>query len=219
MQRVMKIAVLVAMVSASSACTDTDNEFSAGPLVPLAYDVFTPQDTPVDAVIFEGGDLQISNAVASPHQVTVDGGTLHVVPMPGYVGSFEVTYDLGDGGRTDHEELWVHVQRSDDDLQPHADDLDVTFHGRKDLTLPAHYGVGGNSLPDLFTFKVVTSPTHGALSGTGQLRTYTPNAAFVGDDAFTFTVTFAGSTSKPATMRLHVTAGSAPSASDLSISL
>ncbi|HEY0194647.1 MAG TPA: Ig-like domain-containing protein, partial [Kofleriaceae bacterium] len=117
------------------------------------------------------------------------------------------------------EELWVHVQRSGDDLQPHADDLDVTFHGRKDLTLPAHYGVGGNSLPDLFTFMVVTSPTHGSLSGTGQLRTYTPSAGFVGDDAFTFTVTFAGSTSKPATVHLHVTAGSAPSASDLSISL
>ena len=39
---------------------------------------------------------------------------------------------------------------------------------------------------DPLTFSVVTSPTHGALSGTAPNLTYTPAADYNGPDSFTF---------------------------------
>ena len=40
----------------------------------------------------------------------------------------------------------------------------------------------GNTL----NYRIVSNPTHGTLSGTGANQTYTPNADFNGEDAFTF---------------------------------
>lgn len=41
----------------------------------------------------------------------------------------------------------------------------------------------------IYTFTLVTPPTHGDLTGTSPNLTYTPNSSYVGDDSFTFQVT------------------------------
>lgn len=41
-------------------------------------------------------------------------------------------------------------------------------------------------------YTVVSGPTNGTLTGTGQVRTYTPSPSFIGTDSFTFTVTDRG---------------------------
>ncbi|WP_157758287.1 Ig-like domain-containing protein [Cystobacter fuscus] len=73
---------------------------------------------------------------------------------------------------------------------------------------------------DTLTFAVVSSPSHGTLSGTPPRLTYTPAADFHGTDAFTFTVSDGETTSSPATLDLDVMPVSdAPWANALSLSL
>lgn len=55
-------------------------------------------------------------------------------------------------------------------------------------------------------FEIVTSPAHGALSGTAPDLTYTPDADFSGTDSFTFRVNDGRTDSDPATVTITVTA-------------
>jgi uncharacterized repeat protein (TIGR03803 family) len=56
------------------------------------------------------------------------------------------------------------------------------------------------------TYVIVTEPRHGRLSGTGNLRTYTPNANFNGSDSFTFVVSTGCLSSAPTTVNISVSA-------------
>ena len=56
-----------------------------------------------------------------------------------------------------------------------------------------------------FTYTIVTPPAHGTLSGTAPNLTYTPDAGFVGLDAFTFTASDGKDTSAAATAMITVT--------------
>ena len=60
------------------------------------------------------------------------------------------------------------------------------------------------ALPDAaFTFAIASPPAHGTLSPVaGGTVTYTPDSAFSGADAFTFTAADANGTSNPATVRI-----------------
>jgi len=65
--------------------------------------------------------------------------------------------------------------------------------------------LGGSDLDaDPLTFAVATNPTSGTLSGTAPALVYTPNAGFVGDDTFTYTVSDGVATSAPATVTVTV---------------
>jgi hypothetical protein len=58
---------------------------------------------------------------------------------------------------------------------------------------------------DTLTYTVVAGPSHGALSGTGASRTYTPAAHYHGPDSFTFKVNDGKADSSEATVSLTVT--------------
>ena len=65
------------------------------------------------------------------------------------------------------------------------------------------------------TYRIVTEPAHGILSGTAANRTYTPSANFNGSDSFTFVANDGNSDSAPATISLTVTpVADAPQATD-----
>lgn len=66
-----------------------------------------------------------------------------------------------------------------------------------DLTV----GDGGTST---ITYTIVSTPTHGTLSGEGVNRTYTPAADFNGTDSFTFNFARDGKTSSTVTMTVTV---------------
>ena len=58
---------------------------------------------------------------------------------------------------------------------------------------------------DTLTYTIVSPPTNGTLSGTGQTRTYTPDEDFNGDDSFTFRVRDGSVNSNTATVAITVT--------------
>jgi hypothetical protein len=58
---------------------------------------------------------------------------------------------------------------------------------------------------DPLTFAVVTSPTHGTLSGVAPNLTYTPAADYNGNDNFTFTASDGMETSAPASVNINIT--------------
>src|SRR3989344_2156751 len=64
---------------------------------------------------------------------------------------------------------------------------------------------GTDSDGTIASYNIVTNPTSGTLAGTGNARTYTPNAGFTGTDSFTYTVTDDdGAVSTPATVTITV---------------
>jgi len=72
---------------------------------------------------------------------------------------------------------------------------------------------------DPLSYIVVTNPTHGNLSGSGQTRTYTPSANYYGSDSFTFKVNDGTVDSDPATVSIIVNpVNDAPTANPQSVS-
>jgi hypothetical protein len=70
------------------------------------------------------------------------------------------------------------------------------------ITLLAHDPDG-----DPLTYSVVTSPAHGALSGTAPDVIYQPNTGYLGADSFTFKANDGFTDSPPATVSITVAAG------------
>ena len=56
-----------------------------------------------------------------------------------------------------------------------------------DITL-----AGTDVEPGALQFIIVTPPVHGSLTGTGDVRTYAPDADYAGSDFFTYKVRDAG---------------------------
>ncbi|MBG9378660.1 T9SS type A sorting domain-containing protein [Panacibacter sp. DH6] len=63
-------------------------------------------------------------------------------------------------------------------------------------------GSGGSPL----TFAITTQPKRGKLTGTGAVRTYTPNANVAGKDSFAFSVSIGCIASAPAMVRITINA-------------
>ncbi|MBD0258160.1 MAG: putative Ig domain-containing protein, partial [Cytophagales bacterium] len=84
-------------------------------------------------------------------------------------------------------------------LVANGQSVSTTEDTPKALTLT---GAGGSPL----TYTIVTPPKHGKLGGTGNLRTYSPNADFEGNDSFTFVVSVGCLASAPATVNISVSA-------------
>ncbi|MHB8873879.1 MAG: Ig-like domain-containing protein, partial [Myxococcaceae bacterium] len=73
-------------------------------------------------------------------------------------------------------------------------------------TLTALTLAGSDGDGDALTFVVVTQPTHGALTGSGASRTYTPAADYHGSDGFAFKANDGALDSAPATVSITLTA-------------
>ena len=58
---------------------------------------------------------------------------------------------------------------------------------------------------DPLTYSILSGPSHGALTGTGAARTYTPDANYSGPDSFIFTVNDGTLDSNTATVSIAVT--------------
>jgi uncharacterized repeat protein (TIGR01451 family) len=82
-----------------------------------------------------------------------------------------------------------------------AQTITTTENTPKTVTL-----TGNDADGDSLTFTLVDLPTHGALSGTLPLLTYTPNGYYSGSDSFTFTVNDGTVDSSTATVQITVVA-------------
>lgn len=66
--------------------------------------------------------------------------------------------------------------------------------------------VGSDLDEDKLSYRLLTNPSHGTLSGTGQTLTYSPEANYSGPDSFTYTVNDGAVDSNSATVSITVTA-------------
>jgi len=60
------------------------------------------------------------------------------------------------------------------------------------------------------TFAIVSSPSHGSLSGSSPSLTYTPTNGYAGSDSFTYTANDSQATSPVATVSINVNSGNQP---------
>jgi fibronectin type 3 domain-containing protein len=170
-------------------------------------------------------DFVVSNnntaLFAVPPAVAADG-TLNYTPAANANGSASVTVHLHDNGGTANggidtstaQTFTITVTPVND--PPVANDQPVTAaeDTAKAITLSAT-DVENSPL----TYTVLSGPSHGALSGNGPNRTYTPAANYNGPDNFTFKANDGTVDSNVATVSITVTSvNDAPVASGQSVS-
>lgn len=147
-------------------------------------------------VVLDGSDpdgdavtYRIVDAPWHGGEVTLSGNTVTYTPAAdaavGDVDSF--TYLVNDGWTDATYEGYVFVTLQDASANAAPQALDAMYWTPPATPL-AIVLPGSDADGDPLTFTVGSGPSHGALSGTGASRTYTPAAGFVGTDAFTISV-------------------------------
>lgn len=146
----------------------------------------------------------IAVGTAAAHGTTsVAGNVVTYTPTTGYFGTDSFTYTAtGVGGTSNVATVSLTVTTP---AAPVAAD-------RSGVAVP--YGSSGKAI-DLSasisgvhtSLAVAVGPTHGTVSVTGNVVTYTPTAGYAGADSFTWTATGPGGTSAPARVSVTVAQG------------
>ncbi|MBI1769102.1 MAG: tandem-95 repeat protein [Bacteroidetes bacterium] len=132
------------------------------------------------------GDILIYTILTQPVHGTLTGTApnLTYTPTLNYNGSDSFTFKVNDGTvDSNTATISITVAPVNDAPVATTQSVTVTEDIAKAITLTAS-DVDGNAL----TYSVVSSPTHGALSGSAPNLTYTPAANYNGNDSFTFKV-------------------------------
>ena len=168
----------------------------------------TTVNTPV-AVTLNPDDVDrdpLTYDVGSPAHGTLSGTApkLTYTPDRGFRGSDEFSFTVNDGEFTSNRAVvTIDVKKtaagnhrpfaqSAGALTRAGQPVSITLRGTDQDGDPLQYTVGG--------------VRHGALTGSGTSRTYTPKAGYQGADSFTYTVNDGITTSAPATVRIGVVA-------------
>ena len=199
-------------------CVNDAPSFTKGNLIFLTED-FGPVTVPAWAKNISAGPPdesgQLLNFLVSNNnpglfstQPAIDpSGTVTFQTAPNACGSATVTVALMDNGGTanggddtsDSCTFDIIVQCVND--CPTAQPLAVVTD--EDMALPITL-VGTDPDMDPLTYKVVSGPAHGTLTGTGAARTYTPTNNYSGPDSFTYWVADGSCTSAVATVSITV---------------
>ncbi len=151
---------------------------------------FDTDNDPLTAILVSG---------PSHGGVTLNGdGSFTYTPAAGYVGSDSFTYKVNDGVADSMDAtVWINVTNT----TPTANGQNVTTDEDTPLAVTL---TGTDQDNDTLSFEIVSTPTHGALSGSGANRTYTPAANYTGLDSFTFKVSDGIADSGTATVSITV---------------
>ena len=149
--------------------------------------------------------LTVINVIpASKGTVTIGPAGAYIIytPNPNANGSDLFAYTISDGqsGGTDTGLVTVTITAVNDAPVATPQTPSVVEDTATPITLTGS-DVEGSPL----TYSIVTQPSHGALSGSGATRTYTPAANYNGADSFTFKVYDGAEFSTPATVSITVT--------------
>jgi VCBS repeat-containing protein len=172
-----------------------------------AQSVTTNEDT-AKAITLTGSDVDgnpLTYAVVTgPSKGTLSGSgqNLTYTPTLNSNGADSFTFKVNDG-TVDSAPATVSITVTPVNDAPVANAQSVTTNedAAKAITLTGS-DVDGNPL----TYAVVTGPSKGTLSGSGQNLTYTPTLNSNGADSFTFKVNDGAVDSAPATVSITVTA-------------
>lgn len=210
------------MASALLAGIAAPAVLAAGPSLSITY-ITTDEDTNATgsltaAVTASSGSLTFYPAtpiLASHGVLTIQSnGDYTFVPAANWHGHDTTTYQVADSGGLSLGYVDITVASVNDKPVATPQTVNVREDLAKAVTL-AGTDVEGSPL----TYTVASQPTHGALSGTGKDLTYTPDAAYTGDDSFTFTVNDGSLDSDPATVTIHVNANAVPVATGQDVSV
>jgi hypothetical protein len=146
-----------------------------------------------------------------------ENGDYTFTPAANYSGGPVVTWYYADDDATAGGDLLAYVRitvtPANDAPVATAQAVTTDEDTDKAITL-AGTDVEGSAL----TYAIVGQPAHGTLSGSGASRTYTPDADWNGQDAFTFKVNDGEADSAPATVAIEVVGvEDLPVASDQSV--
>ncbi|HEX2401217.1 MAG TPA: Ig-like domain-containing protein, partial [Mycobacterium sp.] len=172
-----------------------------------AQSINTDEDT-ATAVTLSGsdaeGDSLTFTVTSGPAHGTLSGSgaNLTYTPDANYNGPDSFTYVANDGW-TDSEATSVSltVQAVNDAPVANAQSISTNEDTATAVTLP-----GSDVEGDGLTYRVVSGPAHGTLSGSGANLTYTPAANYNGPDAFTYVANDGVADSAAASVSLTVNA-------------
>jgi len=100
-------------------------------------------------------------------------------------GTYTFAISVSDGNSTDSEEITITVNEVN--VLPTANDISVSTD--EDISKAISLTATDTDLPkNTLTYSIISSPSHGAVSLSGDLATYTPADNYHGTDSFTFKV-------------------------------
>ncbi len=172
--------------------------------------VTTNQDTAV-GITLTGSDPNnparslTYSVVSNPAHGTLTGTApnLTYTPTAGYFGPDSFTFKANNGVK-DSNTATVSITVTQVVQAPVANPQSVTTNQDTAVGITLT-GSDPNMPPRSLTYSVVSSPTHGTLSGTAPNLTYTPTAGYFGPDSFTFKVNNGVKDSNVATVSITVT--------------
>lgn len=174
---------------------------------PVAFDrsVTTDEDTPVTATLSatdSDGDLLTYSIVSSPLHGSLSGSPPGVTyaPTANYNGADSFTFRANDGkANSNTATVSINVNATND--RPVANDRSATTSENTQvaITLSATDPDG-----DPLIYSILSSPSHGSISGTPPDVTYTPSANYNGTDSFTFLANDGTADSNIATVSITV---------------
>jgi streptogramin lyase len=165
----------------------------------------TQEDTPVK-IILTGNDIDNTELTykrtSDPTHGTLDGTApeLNYTPNPNFFGEDSFKFTISDGSlESSFATIKIIIDPVND--PPTADFKSATTNegGVVDIVL-----TGSDIESDPLTFKVVTEPAYGFLSGNPPNLKYKPNEGFSGTDSFTFAANDGKADSQPEIVSIKV---------------
>jgi hypothetical protein len=177
----------------------------------------TAEDSPVIIDVLandtdtEGDGLSVSHVTQGQNGSVVNNGSdVTYTPDPDFNGSDSFTYIVSDGtSYSDPATVTVTVTASND--PPTADNKSVTT---AEGTQTGIVLTGSDPDGDFLSFRVVSDPADGTLSGAAPNLTYSPNGGFTGEDSFTYVANDGMFDSLAATVSITVTGANDPPTAD-----
>ena len=175
---------------------------------PQAYDlsVTTTEDTGVQTTLTASdvdGDVLAFSVVVPPEHGVLSGTApaLTYTPDADFFGQDLFVFRVNDGTVNSNEATVFITINADATDPPVAFDQALTTTEDTPVSMLLS---GMDPDFDVLAYEIVSSPTHGTLSGTPPDLAYRPAANYSGTDAFTFRVSDGGLNSAPATVAITV---------------
>ncbi|PYL45937.1 MAG: hypothetical protein DMF40_14250 [Verrucomicrobia bacterium] len=170
--------------------------------------VTTNEDT-ARAIVLNGsdvdGDALTYTLASNPSHGTLTGTAPNLTysPAANYNGTDSFTFKVNDGAASSGvATVSITVSAVNDAPVANGQSITTPQNVAKSITL-----TGSDVDGDALTYAIVSSPSHGSLSGTPPNVTYTPATDYTGSDSFTFKVNDGRVDSAPAIVSVTVSGG------------
>jgi VCBS repeat-containing protein len=206
--------VTIAIAPVNDAPAAANDSYSTGE--DQALNVAAPGVLGNDADI-DGGALRAVLVSGPSHgAVTLNAdGSFSYTPASNFSGADSFTYAANDGSdNSSAATVSIAVIPANDAPVAESDSVTTQSGMAVSMTLEARDAEGS-----ALTYRIVSGPANGTLTGVGPNRTYTPRSGFTGSDSFTFVANDGAADSNVATVSITVTSktNQAPVAEDQSV--